>query len=343
MSIAFLALGFYARPVFALDPNDEYPSLLWGVTTVVESPGTPQELTVYSQTEGNEIMRNVATATLTSPTFDFAKATNLFILGGNFPGSLKLLNSRTSVNGSIKATTAVLREVGVNVFGDSNNALGSYNYWGKHLRATSDNSDSNAFWQQKSYQFNPSAQAYWNSGNNATMIETIARLLQNAKPLSNGSTNSLTGIFNGICYPVAANTCTEANQYSDGRVWYSNGSVSVSGGVTYSNKATIIVKNGDLAISGNLSADQNSSIGFIVQNGSVNITNSTGSKKINASFFVPKGSINIPDSNIDLTGSFVANDFNVHGSNINFIQDTRGESAWPPGFRDLQPLTSISK
>jgi len=30
-------------------------------------------------------------------------------------------------------------------------------------------------------------------------------------------------------------------------------------------------------------------------------------------------------------------------SNINFIQDTRPESAWPPGFRDLTPLSSKSK
>ncbi|MEI8060721.1 MAG: hypothetical protein WCG99_00295 [Candidatus Berkelbacteria bacterium] len=29
--------------------------------------------------------------------------------------------------------------------------------------------------------------------------------------------------------------------------------------------------------------------------------------------------------------------------NINFTQDSRNESTWPPGFRDLQPLSSISK
>lgn len=348
--IAFFMVSFFTRPVFALDTSDEYPSLLWGPTTVIESPGTPQELTFYSQTEGNEIMRNVAAANSTSPSFDFAN--NLFVLGGNFPGSLKLLNSHTYINGTPKITTAVLRQVGVNVFGDSNNASGNYNYWGQHLRQTTDSSDSNALWQQKAYSFNPKAQAVWDNSQlkNQTLTDTVARLLQNAKPLSNSPTNLITTAFDGVCGSPTASGCgTETAQYPDGRVWYSDGPLTIKGGVTYSKKSTIIIKNGNLTINGSLTPKDsaNDGIGFIVENGNVTIQNANG-KSVQAAIFAPKGTITnnfiVASNNVSLTGSFVASGFDTGSySNISFIQDTRSESTWPPGFRDLQPLSSQSR
>ncbi|MCX6810685.1 MAG: hypothetical protein NTY30_03070, partial [Candidatus Berkelbacteria bacterium] len=48
---AFLLIGFSARPVFALDESGEYPSLMWGPTTVIENPGTSWQMIFYSQTE----------------------------------------------------------------------------------------------------------------------------------------------------------------------------------------------------------------------------------------------------------------------------------------------------
>ncbi|MCX6810196.1 MAG: hypothetical protein NTY30_00445 [Candidatus Berkelbacteria bacterium] len=236
-----------------------------------------------------------------------------------------------------------MRQTGVNVFGDSVNAGNTYNYWGQHLSQNSGPVNSNALWQQQNYSFNKDTQAYWNSGKNQAMSDAIARLMQNATKLQ---TAAISSSFDGVCWNLA-DKCSQLDQYPDGRVWYWNGPVSIGGGINYSKKATIVVNNGDLTINGNLlSTDQISSLGFIVESGNAIIQNETNPHKkisINASFFVPKGTIQIIGNDIDLTGSFVADDFNVSGSDINFIQDTRGESAWPPGFRDLQSLASISK
>ncbi|MEI6144499.1 MAG: hypothetical protein WCP91_02790 [Candidatus Berkelbacteria bacterium] len=390
IGILFL-LAVFCLPnvrVLALDASDETPTINWGSPSASWTDGGQNYTTYYqgvstelpdaSISHATDVFRNVAPATLPDLIFNKnclldAKDSSLASVGQcvnfNGPSSMQVFNSRTYANSFLKSATAVIEYPSINVIGDSFNSSGNFAYWGQHLHQTADSTDgSNALWKQTSYQFNSAAQAFWknsDSNKNTAMTDTINRLMQNAKALSAGATNLITVSFNGICYPLpfSNNSCTEANQYSDGRVWYSNGQLTLTGGVTYSSKATIIVKTGDLIIDGSVQApvsNPNSGLGFIVQGGNVVIQNKTSPHKkiyINASIFAPNGSIQIKDpadtnpahslwgSDIDLTGSFVAQGFSVPSvaGNINFIQDSRNESTWPPGFRDLQPLSSISK
>jgi hypothetical protein len=60
--------------------------------------------------------------------------------------------------------------------------------------------------------------------------------------------------------------------------------------------------------------------------------------------FVPNGYIKISGNDIWLTGSFVATNFIVDpkSTNIRFVEDTRGESKWPPGFREMHSISTAS-
>ena len=347
----------------ALDPNDEMPTLYWGSPSASWTDNTKQTNTTYFQGVSNkpaqisEVVRNVAPATLPNLIFNkdcLMNNTASDIVGNcvnfNDATSMKLLNSRSYVNGYLKAATVVFEYPQINVIGDSYNASGNFAYWERHLRQTTDSSGSNAIWQQQNYIFNPQAQAYWNTGNNPTMLSTVARLLQNSKILSTTSLN-LFGQFDGVC--GQALDCGEKNQYSDGRVWLILPSMSIGASsfpqLNYTKKSTIIVGDGNnqsnLTIDASiLSSETDASIGFIIRKGNVTITNSNAKiKTINASIFAPNGTISVSGSNINLTGSFVANDFKASGSNIKFTFDSRGESDWPPGFRDLLPLSSQSR
>lgn len=370
LSFALLFFVFLSTQVFASEQNYDYPSPLWGLTTVVTNPGDPAlKMTFYSQADGSEILRDDSATTAGDLNFKYGpyctilgRGTDCFALSGIYSGKLKLLTSRTYVNGSAKTNTAVLREIGVNVIGDSFNADSNFAYWGRYLKQNTGSADSNALWKTGSYQFNPNSQAYWKSDDpnkNTAMTSAINRLKLNSKPantflaLGNSWVNP---IFDGVCGSGGV-SCSDSNQYSDGRVWYAAptggwGLFANTSSVIYSRKATFVIESGNPLVREDVqidrsftSADNNSSIGFIVTNGDVYIQNLNPTERltIKANVFVPNGTIHTFGNNIDFTGSFVAQNFDVTGSGINFIQDTRPESTWPPGFRDLLPLKSESK
>jgi len=259
--------------------------------------------------------------------------------------STKIYSSNTYADDFLKASTAVMKYPAANVVGNSylSSGMSNFSYWGRHLRQTGDSTGSNAFWQATNYQFNPSAQAIW-SGDNQTMSNTIDRIAASAKDI-----DSVVTPFYGIC----GNTpiCSEKDQYPEGRAWDfgANRDLTIAG-LQYFDRAAIIVEKKKLIITSSISnpsQDSLSNLGFIVRNGDVVISNpdATKSIKINASIFAPNGTITVSGYNITLTGSFVAKNFSVpaSSSNINFIEDTRGESAWPPGFRELQLPDVLSK
>ena len=343
IGILFLLAVFCLPSIcaFALDASNETPTLNWGSPSAFLTDGSQNYITYYqgittgppdaSISHATDVFRNVAPATLPDLIFNKnclldAKDSSLTSVGQcvnfNGPSSTTVFNSRTYANGFLKSATAVIKYPSINVIGDSFNSSGNFAYWGQHLRQTdpSNSTDSNAYWQMKGYQFNQAAQSYWDNtdaNNNKTMTATIARLMQNAKALSAGTSNLITTSFNGICYPLSFsdNSCTEVNQYSDGRVWYSRGPLILNGGVTYSNKASIIVQTGDLKIDSSVKASAsspNSSLGLIVQSGNVTITNNSASlMTVRASIFAPQGTIKLVGSNITLIGSFIAKDFDV--------------------------------
>ena len=286
---------------------------------------------------------------------------------GMQPTSIQTLWSRTYRDGVADLEISILLYPDNLIVGDVygfNTPGFEYSYFGKNLRLTPDNSYSNSFWNLPGYKFNPQAQAYWDSSSadkNKVMNQTIERLKSNTKPLRNNIFDAYVTWkkkpFDGICGDFSA-SCSEINQYPEGRVWYtpgyptsvySWGMLVINPAVTYRRKATMIVDQGNAQISTQLSPyDDASSLGIVVRNGDVYIQN-TGSKKmtIKANIFVPNGKIRLWGSNIELIGSFVAKDFEIANpstsTNISFIYDSRGESAYPPGFRDLQIPSLLAK
>ena len=360
--IAFFALGavFFAKPVFALEPNYELPSMLWGRASVTTKPGTSESMVYFSQPQATMAIRNTAPGTL--PNFDYSvdcllgiTDTNISCFKFSQPSGTKVLNSKTYVNEVLKSAVAALKYPAVNVIGDTYNSSGNFAFWGRHLRETTDSSNSNAFWQATKYLFNPAAQAAWDSADpvkNSAMSETLNRLKSNASDLSNTnwSTASTVYNFNGVCGGGVADNCPEESLFPEGKFWLYHGD-KISSELHYYSKGTIYIQNGDLNIISSIfnppaTIENNiTNFGIVINNGDLIIRNLNPNEaiKISASIFVPNGTIKVIGDNITLTGSFVAKDFSVTGSNINFIQDTRGENAWPPGFRELQLPIILNK
>jgi hypothetical protein len=392
--VALIAIVFvFSLKVRAADPPTDMPMPYWGTPSATWESGG-QSYTTYYQGVSDKTgqvtteMWNPAPATLPDLLFgsspkcitdtldsDLSNAKCIDFNFASYTGAVgtKILDSNTFINHYLKAVTAVIEYPSINVTGDSYNTSGDFAYWGQHLRQTTCNlatdpeCNSNAFEQIGGYQFNPLAQSYFNSGTNAAMTDAIERLKLNSKPTGSpnnilSAANSWTnpGQFDGIC-GFGGTSCSDSNQYPDGRVWYTApktapGLSITTTSVSYSRKSTFIIDEGsagtreDVKISKSITnapgTSGTSSIGFIVTDGDVYIQNTAKTElTIDASFFVPNGTIHVSGSNINLVGSFVAKSFDVDttsSSNINFIQDTRDESVWPPGFRDLIPFSSTS-
>ena len=373
--LAVLCAVVFSVPSFAFaEESDFMPNVLSGQTTITNSAAA----VYYGGLGGNEAVVNWANDHI----FSFNKDTiygcaglgdisllvPCFIL--NSPAnSITLLRSLTYLNGTPEIETGALLYPRNTIVGDMYNSNGvnlpGFKQFGKNLyQSGSGTTGSTAFYKIGNYTFNPAAQAAWNAGNNQAMSDTISRLRSNSKDMKSsgilGASNTwMPQTFDGICIsPIATiSNCPEINQYPDGRVWSAtvgSGDVNiakVSGIVRKYQKKSSLIFDFSGAIRQKLQIqtdlrkiDSNSSLGVIVLNGDVYITNPDSSKKmiVEASIFAPKGNIIVTGNNIDLIGSFVAKDFIINNGatsyNINFIQDTRPSEIWPPGFRDLAPL-----
>jgi len=377
-SSILLALFFFIfsfNKASALDIDNERPTPLWGLPSAEwidpTEPDVPKK--AYGEPESTIVIRNTAPELLPDMSFladcvlnSGTTLANCFYFDDS-SANAKLLNSKTYVNNKLKSAVAILRYGGVNVYGDSSSADSDFLYWGRHLRQSDNLSESNALWESSNYSFNPSAQSYWDINDpnkNIVMSETIERLKKDSKsPVSDVSIfggrkqyQLIMRPLDGVCgFP---SDCSDTATHPEGVVWYtedyssSGYSLAISSGLDslyYRNKGTILVDKGGLFIGTSVdilssySNSQNSALGFIVTNGDVNIQNYTGEMMtVRASIFAPNGKITIQgNQRINLIGSFVAKDFVVQSPNVNFIQDTRGETSWPPGFRELElPLVT---
>lgn len=349
-----LALFFVLFPslTFAA-PASERPLPYWGRAQAEWGSGNNYRK-IYSDPEATIVIRNLAPKTLPEMLFNTECVLNAdpsisrcFYLAGQ--SATKLYNSRSYANDYLKSAVAVLLYPKINITGDSYSAdtLGNFSYWGRHLRKVGDSSNSNAFWQAKNYQFNPAAQAIWNGGTtyaaNVDRISASARRLDGEYVSSSGAW--LLPTFWGVCGKTA--NCTESGQYPEGRIWSSDapaGLIMKNLNLSYFNRSTVVVESGDFTLSdsnisyfSNGENEKTANFGLIIKNGNVNITSSAGKAvKIYASIFAPNGNIHVSGDNITLVGSFVAKDFIVNGGNINFVYDSRAETTWPPGFRELE-------
>lgn len=363
-SILFVSVSFFVvAKARALDIENERPTPLRGIPSAewidISNPDAGPRYS-YGDPEYTITIRNTAPETLPDMQFlaDCAMNSGATIANCYYfslPASAKLLNSKAYVNNKMKSVVALLKYEGANVFGDSYSASGNFNYWGRHLRQATDNSDSNALWESGNYNFNPNAQSYWDVGDpnkNAEMTDTIDRLAKNTRsPVNSVFSDGPSYVwiprsFHGVCGQLLS--CSEDGLYPEGRIWHPERDKNLyirAPKVEYSDKATILLSRRNLNIETSIEpkyGQNDAALGFIVQNGNVTIRNNTANTMtVRASIFVPNGTITLTGNRINLIGSFVAKDFIVNSNIANFIQDTRGETSWPPGFRELKlPIVS---
>ena len=364
-SILFVSVSFFVvAKARALDIENERPTPLRGVPSAewidISNPDAGPRYS-YGDPEYTITIRNTAPETLPDMQFlaDCAMNSGATIANCYYfslPASAKLLNSKAYVNNKMKSVVALLKYEGANVFGDSYSASGNFNYWGRHLRQATDNSDSNALWESGNYSFNPNAQSYWDTGDpnkNSEMTETITRMSKDTKSpvaalvFNNGTQYSWNARpFYGVCGQIA--NCSDKSLYPEGRIWRPETNKDLliqSPAVEYSGRGTILLPNRNLTIETSINprySENDAALGFIVQNGNVIIRNNTSNTMtVRASIFVPNGTITLIGNRINLIGSFVAKDFVIESNIANFIQDARGETSWPPGFRELKlPIVS---
>jgi hypothetical protein len=369
-SSILLALFFFIfsfNKASALDIDNERPTPLWGLPSAEwidpTEPDVPKK--AYGEPESTIVIRNTAPELLPDMSFladcvlnSGTTLANCFYFDDS-SANAKLLNSKTYVNNKLKSAVAILRYGGVNVYGDSSSADSDFLYWGRHLRQTRDNSDSNSYWETKSYRFNPDAQAFWDiddPNKNIVMSETIERLKKDSKSPKSILSGPFFNIrfllptqFDGVCGYSTNAPCLETSTHPEGALWYEDqlfesdgfvGGLVINRPLEYQNKGTFLIDKGGLSINASVKASStDGALGFIVTDGDVVIQNhSNNAVTVRVSIFAPNSTIKVQGDRINLIGSFVAKDFIVDSTVdvANFIQDTRGETSWPPGFRELK-------
>lgn len=318
--------------------------------------------TVYNGPAGNYAVLNYDTdssygfKTLTaSACFPPLATVFCFILGTGLDGSgsagqNKLLVSRTSLT-TVDGTTTDLYELpalylgGVNVVGDVYSPDASnFAFWGRNLAQNPGGTVSpgaGASWALGSaYINNPQAQSQWNSDQTNTFInEKLPVLEGEATPFDIGNYN-IPSVLALDYQDITMNVNRQDSQYPEGKIWkldapgLNNNLTLSQSSKTYFGKGTIIVP-GDLTIASGIDVLPNNDsdrLGFIVL-GDVIIE---GNNNIKAAILsLGLNGIEV-GNNVQLTGSFVAQSFNITGNNVSFFYDYAFDKDWPPGFRDLE-------
>lgn len=367
LRLFFFVFGLLvSSDVFALDRVYERPLPYWGMPSI-ETNVIGQSQIFFAPPEATITIKNPAPKTLPELLFNPNCDINSFNTFGNCiyfspygvsTAGTEMYNSKSYANGFLKSAVGVIRYPERNIIGDSylDGDFSDFAYWGRHLRQATDNSDSNALWESGNYSFNPNAQSYWDTGDpnkNSEMTETITRMSKDTKSpvaalvFNNGTQYSWNARpFYGVCGQIA--NCSDKSLYPEGRIWRPETNKDLliqSPAVEYSGRGTILLPNRNLTIETSINprySENDAALGFIVQNGNVIIRNNTSNTMtVRASIFVPNGTITLIGNRINLIGSFVAKDFVIESNIANFIQDTRGETSWPPGFRELKlPIVS---
>lgn len=314
------------------------PEIMHGNTTL-----SVNGQTVYGGTTGNEVILNydpsiITTAGGANDLLGFEK-TQLELCNPVLPISLcyglntsstsmKLMTSRTKVNGTDVLEISTLLYPTTTVIGDVY-GVDNFALYGRNLSKNS--SATNETWKVTGYTFNPEAQASYSADQKSYFDNHIASL--------NGEATLDTGISTGRWYLQSEGSNLNipgdaGSTYPEGRVWKYNGNLTLGGDITIHGKGTLIV-NGDLVLNKGVSIAKNTdadSLGLIVKEN----LKLFGNNSLDAAAFVG-GIIDMSSQgggNISATGSFVASDFKIlNNYNIRFYYDFRLENNWPPGFR----------
>lgn len=273
--------------------------------------------------------------------------------GNGSAGTDKLMNSRLSIdtgdgNGlHVVDETPALFLGGVNISGDvffgSPNSS-SLSLWGRNLAQSGRTVDPNmgASWSISNYVQNSSSQFVCDSGSGKDFMDKILAMKGEGSSANasiypdsvnpwylQGNQPIYTGLMDSSQYDTPA--------YPQGKAWTYNGALDISKSRTYYGLGTIIVS-GDLAFDSGVSITKGSGgiLGFIVFG---NVT-FAGNNEISAPIISVgcggSGGKMTVGSNVKLSGSYVANSFDLTGaSNAQVVYDPELDFNWPPGFRYL--------
>ncbi len=281
----------------------------------------------------------------------------------NQKSSIKIMNSRTSINGVGVTEVATLLYPSKTIVGDVYGDF-DFNYWGRNLNqnnasGTPDNGD--ASWRVAG-EINPNAQAKIDGEQFKSYLSKINSLAGEAKKVSNAEFNGTWNLDTTDDHPQDPyiGGVDQKSFYPEGRVWLidcsptgndltycgGDGQVEFNGDHTYNGSGTVIVKGANLRFGpgADITRNNNARLGFIVLDGNVTFA---GNNKIEAAILCykagdPLGKIDI-QGNGEFIGSFVGEDFGMTGTNIRFYYDYDLDSAWPPGFKYFKMPTVEKK
>lgn len=284
--------------------------------------------------------------------------------------SLKVVSSRTSVNGSPILETAALIYPPKTVMGDVYGVdMSNFAFWGRNLNQSGSGTtpSGDASWKEAGI-INNQAQASWKSDEFAAYKDKLSAMAGEGTDIPSSGVLSGTLILdsnNGNSINTDPTLpATRKQKYPQGRIWVidcragtnalcalATKKVTISSDVSFVGKGTLIILGGDLQIdpgidiTADTTADPDSRLGFVVisdtGNTKGNITLS-GNNIVKAAMIdigdgTTTGKFNIAGNNVEMTGSFVAKTFSFGAyNNIRFYYDYGLDSVWPPGFRDLK-------
>jgi len=261
--------------------------------------------------------------------------------------SMKLMTSRTNVNGSDVLEISTLLYPNITIVGDvygvdnSNFAL-----YGRNLKKNSEYATGETWNAGNSYALNTQAQAYFVAGGDSEKYFNKHKDILGGEASKDTSLNVSPWYLQNTSATELSSSPNMPAQFPEGKVWINsdvstptNASINTSD-ITYSGIGTVIIT-GNLTIGKSITgitlptAVTGDHLGIIVY-GDVTISPNV---TVNATIFCV-GKMNI-GNNTRLNGSFVAASFNKangspidntsYGIQINY--DYKLENNWPPGFR----------
>ena len=351
-----LWITLLAVPLVVLAEYYELPEPLVGQAQVTNSDGSSNKH--WFGIAGNEAVLNYDPYVLLGFNEDWLKnqcngATDLgtipfcFQKDISWNPAIEIMNSRTSIDDVPGLEIAALFWPDKILYGDIYTTTGSdldnFALLGRNLnKSRGDTGIAGGTWEASSYTFNPEAQSSYSPSQKEYYTDRIKNLRTESEIVPLTNLNPTTGkwylqaktaaVFNNISNAAASNP--------EGKVWQSNGPLTLTISIKYQGKGTLIV-NGDLVIrsgvsicptdgcSANSGAEDKNVLGIIVT-GDVTLK---GKNRIKAPIFARN--ITIEGDNVTLIGSYTAENFVVNSDrmNVRFLYDFHLESGWPPGFR----------
>ncbi len=254
------------------------PEIMTGQVQVTQTSGD-QTKTYYGGFTGNEIVLNHDSTVSAGFQYnktaklglancvgaDLTKVSSCFFFDLNpFSNAVKMMRSRTSINGSDVIEMTSLFYGSRLIVGDAysgTNDLNNFSFWGKSIaQSAGDISNSDAPLKISGYQLNNDSQSSWldSNGNQTSSIKDFiskaGNLYSNATPLATNALSSLAQNKNNLNLYLQAGSDifgdihqTDAVNFPGGKVWSVDGDLNIG-----ANKQVIYHGIGTLLIKGNL-------------------------------------------------------------------------------------------